>query len=69
LKINVNLFVSNISVGNAFVLGTYFGGGNRGSTAIFKAFSTMLGIILAKRGELNSKHGLVLTSMSQVAKS
>jgi hypothetical protein len=58
-----------MSKGSVFVLGMSRGGGKSGSTAIFKAFSTIFGIILAKSGELNSRHGFVLTSISQVAKS
>lgn len=69
LNIKVNLFVSNRSNGRFLVLGISFGGGNKGSTAILRAFSTIFGIIRAKRGELNSKHGLVFTSISQVANS
>jgi hypothetical protein len=55
-----------MSVGRFFVLGIYFGGGNKGSMAILIAFSIILGMILARRGEPSSRQGLVLTSMSQV---
>jgi len=65
----VNLLVSNISMGKVFVFGIYLGGGNKGSTAIFKTFYTILGIILAKSGELSYRHGLVFTYINQVAKS
>ena len=69
LKIKVNLFVSKISKGSDFVFGMSRGGGNNGSTAIFNAFSTILGMILASRGELNYRQGLVFTSINHVAKS
>jgi hypothetical protein len=58
-----------MSIGKVLVFGIYFGGGNNGSTAIFNAFSTMLGIILAKSGELSYRHGLVFTYINHVAKS
>jgi hypothetical protein len=45
-----------------------FGGGKMGSIATLKAFSTIAGMILAKRGQESYKQGLVLTSMSQVLK-
>ena len=56
-------------MGNDLSFENYFGGGNNGSTAIFKAFSIILGIILASNGAPKSKHGLVFTSISQVSKS
>jgi hypothetical protein len=50
-----------MSVVRFFVFGIYFGGGNKGSIAILIAFSIILGMILASRGDPSSKHGLVLT--------
>lgn len=41
------------------------GGGKRGSIAILKAFSTILGMMRSRTGQLSYRHGLVLTSMSQ----
>lgn len=61
----VNLLFSKRSEAIVLVLGYYLGGGNSGSTAIFKAFSIICGIIRASKGELNSKHGFVFTSISQ----
>lgn len=69
LKIKVNLFVSNMSIGNVFVFGMSFGGGKMGSTAILKAFYIIFGIIRANKGDPSSKQGFVLTSINQVAKS
>lgn len=40
------------------------GGGKIGSTAILNKFSTIVGMILLKRGHDNSRQGLVLASIS-----
>ena len=49
----MNLLDSNKSVHIVLVFGYYLGGGKIGSTAIFRAFYIILGIILARRGEDN----------------
>lgn len=51
-----------------FFLGQSRGGGNKGSRPIFRAFSIIEGIILARRGEDNSRQGFVFTSISQTLK-
>ena len=61
LKIKVNLFDSKRSVSRFFVLGMLSGGGKSGSIATLKAFSIMLGMILASNGLDNYKQGLLLT--------
>ena len=61
MKIKLNLFDSNTSLGTDLVFGNYLGGGNKGSTAIFKAFYIIFGITLANKGEPRSKQGFVLT--------
>ena len=62
----VNLLFSKSSIGIILLRGYSFGGGKSGSTAILKAFYTMLGITLAKRGHPSSRQGLLLTSINQV---
>jgi hypothetical protein len=46
------------------LLGHSLGGGNRGSRQIWNVSSINFGIILAKRGQLVSRQGFVLISMS-----
>jgi len=53
LKIRENLLDSNSSSGLPLSFAISFGGGKIGSKAIFKAFSTIAGIILARRGQDN----------------
>jgi hypothetical protein len=50
-----------MSLGKVLVLGIDKGGGNRGSIATLKAFSIILGMILASKGLDSSKQGLLLT--------
>lgn len=80
LSLNIKSNLLSIASGTFYRLeGGSGGGGNTGSTAILKvvttvvtylrAFSTIVGISLAKWGELSSKHGFVLTSIIHGARS
>lgn len=68
-NISSNLFDSYIFSGTrCFLLFGKFGGGNIGSTATLKTFSTKPVIIRESSGQLVSRQGLVFTSMSQVCR-
>jgi hypothetical protein len=63
-NIKLNLFVGNGSVNICGLLSFGFGGGNIGSRAIFKAFSSIAGMMRPRRELDYSRHGLVLTSIN-----
>jgi len=65
---NSNLFSGQSSLTTCLRYEKCSGGGNIGSTTNLRAFSSIDGISLAKRGDDSSKQGLVFTSIRKTLK-